>query len=100
MSFHVKRTTTAHLDTVTAWDGAKTSRWVRPADGQSVLEILTVSTPQVFLNVPEEKNDAKPPYHWHWYQEETFTVREGYAVTSYRLSQQDLKCHQTLHLHT
>ncbi|PNS18906.1 hypothetical protein CAC42_5445 [Sphaceloma murrayae] len=75
--FHVKRTPSAHKDELSQWNGARSTRWVTPPDGKSVLEIQTTHTPHVFKDVPDEKNVLIPPYHWHWYQEEQFYVREG-----------------------
>ena len=77
MSFHVKRTDTANLDTVQQYKGIRTTRWVDPPEGRSVLEIQTTHTPTAFQKVPEGKNYLTPPYHWHWYQDEFFHIKEG-----------------------
>jgi len=77
MAFHVKRTKTAHLEELSQWNGARTTKWLTPPDGKSVLEIQTIHSPEMFKNVPLAENLLIPPYHWHWYQEEFFTVTQG-----------------------
>ena len=41
MSFHIKRSETAKLDTLQQYNGIRSTRWVTPPDGKSVLEIQT-----------------------------------------------------------
>lgn len=77
MSFHVERTHTAHSDVLSSFNGARTTVWERPPNGQSVLEIQTHHNPSALLGVPDDKHLLVPPMHWHWNQEEFFTVREG-----------------------
>ncbi|KAK3705814.1 hypothetical protein LTR37_013121 [Vermiconidia calcicola] len=77
MPFHVKRSETAKHDTLTQYNGIRSTRWVRPPEGLSVLEIQTTHTPTALQKVPDDKNYLTPPYHWHWYQDEFFHVKEG-----------------------
>jgi hypothetical protein len=77
MAFHVKRSKTADHESLTQWNGARSTKWVTPPEGKSVLEIQTTHDPEMFKNVPDSENVLIPPYHWHWYQEETFTVTQG-----------------------
>ncbi|KAK4561769.1 hypothetical protein LTR86_004448 [Recurvomyces mirabilis] len=76
-SFHVQRTNTAQLDTVQQYNGIRSTRWVTPPDGKSVLEIQTTHRPTDLQKVPEKLNYLTPPPHWHWYQDEFFHIREG-----------------------
>jgi len=78
-TFHVRRSNTAHLDTLTQYNGVRSTRWVTPPEGKSVLEIQTTHTPTAMhpSKVPEKLNYLTPPYHWHWYQDEFFLVKEG-----------------------
>jgi hypothetical protein len=63
-SFHIKRSQTAHLDTLQQYNGIRTTRWVSPPPlGKSVLEIQTTHTPTALQKVPEGKNYLTPPYH-------------------------------------
>ncbi|KAK6394273.1 hypothetical protein LTR95_019576 [Oleoguttula sp. CCFEE 5521] len=72
-----KRTATADLDVLQQYKGIRTTQWVKPPSGKSVLEIQTTHTPRELQKVPEGKNYLTPPYHWHWYQDEYFNVTEG-----------------------
>ncbi|KAF2227027.1 hypothetical protein BDZ85DRAFT_230887 [Elsinoe ampelina] len=83
-NFHVKRTPSAHIDELTQWNGARSTKWVTPPDGKSVLEIQTTHRPQDFKDVPDDKNVLIPPFHWHWYQEEQFFIRQGGARHTFR----------------
>ena len=76
MSFHVKRSNVASKGEISVRDGLRTSRWVRPAEGNSVLEIQTYTNPSEVAKIPKG-HELDPPYHWHWYQEEYFTIRQG-----------------------
>nr|OQO21473.1 hypothetical protein B0A51_08852 [Rachicladosporium sp. CCFEE 5018] len=71
------RTATADLDVLQQYRGIRTTQWVKPPSGKSVLEIQTTHTPRELQKVPEGKNYLTPPYHWHWYQDEYFKVTEG-----------------------
>ncbi|TKA79835.1 hypothetical protein B0A55_02783 [Friedmanniomyces simplex] len=75
--FHVRRSNTAQLDTLTQNNGVRSTRWVRPAEGKSVLEIQTTHTPMELQKIPDGLNYLTPPPHWHWYQDEYFHVKEG-----------------------
>ncbi|KAG8627843.1 hypothetical protein KVT40_003716 [Elsinoe batatas] len=79
-NFHIKRTESAHIDELTQWNGARSTKWVTPPDGKSVLEIQTTHRPQDFKDVPDDKNLLIPPFHWHWYQEEQFFIRQGQYI--------------------
>nr|OQO30370.1 hypothetical protein B0A51_02037 [Rachicladosporium sp. CCFEE 5018] len=91
-----KRTATADLDVLQQYRGIRTTQWVKPPSGKSVLEIQTTHTPRELQKVPEGKNYLTPPYHCtcfkqckvsktgmaynekgHWYQDEYFKVTEG-----------------------
>ncbi|KAF4554752.1 Hypothetical protein D9617_3g018200 [Elsinoe fawcettii] len=76
-NFHIKRTPSSQDDELFQWNGARSTRWVTPPDGKSVLEIQTTHRPWDFKDVPDDKNVLIPPFHWHWYQEEQFYIREG-----------------------
>ncbi|KAK3116772.1 hypothetical protein LTR53_002538 [Teratosphaeriaceae sp. CCFEE 6253] len=76
-SFHVRRSNTAKLETLTQYNGLRSTTWVRPAEGMSVLELQTTHTPLALQKIPEDRNYLTPPPHWHWYQDEFFHVREG-----------------------
>lgn len=75
--FHVRRSQTAELDTLKQYNGLRTTTWERPPDGKSVLEIQTTHDPTALQKVPTSLNYLTPPYHWHWYQDEFFHVKEG-----------------------
>ncbi|KAF2152401.1 hypothetical protein K461DRAFT_146181 [Myriangium duriaei CBS 260.36] len=77
MSFHVRRSNTASEQTLYQWSNARSTTWVKPLTGHSVLEIQTTHNPEVFLSVPDDKNVLIPPPHWHWYQDEYFHIRQG-----------------------
>lgn len=77
MSFHVKRTPIAHQGTLSQYDGIRTTTWERPPNGLSVKEIATIHRPRDLQNYPDGGAMLKPPYHWHWYQEEYFHITEG-----------------------
>lgn len=63
MPFHVKRTDTSSLETLQQYNGLRTTRWVQPPQGRSVLEIQTTHRPTELQKVPEGKNFLTPPYH-------------------------------------
>jgi len=68
MPFHVKRSNTAHEDVLTQMNGIRSTRWVTPEKGKSVLEIHTIHTPTALQKVPAEKNYLSPPYHCTTFQ--------------------------------
>ena len=76
--FHVRRSETANLDVVLQYNGIRSTRWVRPPHGRSVLELQTTHRPMDLQKVPKHLNYLTPPPHWHWYQDEYFHIREGY----------------------
>ncbi|PSK59343.1 hypothetical protein B9Z65_3667 [Elsinoe australis] len=76
-NFHIKRTPSSQDEELYQWNRARSTKWATPQDGKSVLEIQTTHTPEVFKDVPDDKNVLIPPYHWHWYQEEQFYIRQG-----------------------
>lgn len=63
MPFHIKRTDTAKLETLQQYNGIRTTRWVKPPEGLSVLEIQTTHTPTALQKLPDDKNYLTPPYH-------------------------------------
>jgi hypothetical protein len=64
MPFHISRTQTSHLDTLTQYNGLRSTRWVLPPpEGKSVLEIQTTHDPRALQKVPVGKNYLTPPYH-------------------------------------
>jgi hypothetical protein len=81
-NFHVKRSETAQLDSVSQMNGIRSTKWVRPPQGRSVLEIQTTHRPRDLQKVPENLNYLTPPLHWHWYQDEYFNIKEGYTMMS------------------
>jgi hypothetical protein len=66
MSFHIKRSQTSKLDTLQQYGGIRSTRWVQPPQGKSVLEIQTTHTPTALQKVPDGKNFLTPPYHCKW----------------------------------
>lgn len=94
MTFHVKRSKTSDIEVLTQYNGIRSTRWVQPPSGLSVLEIQTTHTPTALQKVPDDKNYLTPPYHCpstfsemlpqetnkllgHWYQDEYFHIKEG-----------------------
>jgi hypothetical protein len=77
------RTHTANEPIVKQWNKARSAHWVTPPNGSSVLEIQTTHDPSVFKDVPPEKNYLIPPFHWHWTQEEYFTLKSGRFFFNY-----------------
>ncbi|GAM85120.1 hypothetical protein ANO11243_031240 [Dothideomycetidae sp. 11243] len=71
------RSQTANHETLHQWSNARSTTWVTPPDGRSVLELQTTHTPKVFASVPDDENVLIPPYHWHWYQDEFFHIKRG-----------------------
>ena len=78
MTPNIKRTLTSQQSTLAVYDGARTSTWLLPPEGRSVLEVQVIKNAAQWKDVPVEKNYLIPPYHWHWYQEEYFDVKKGY----------------------
>ncbi|EMC96739.1 hypothetical protein BAUCODRAFT_488132 [Baudoinia panamericana UAMH 10762] len=76
-SFHVRRSNVAKLDELSQYNGLRTTRWVQPPQGRSVLEIQTTHRPTALQKIPKDQNLLTPPYHWHWYQDEYFYVKQG-----------------------
>ncbi|KAF7187692.1 putative oxidoreductase patJ [Pseudocercospora fuligena] len=77
MPFHIKRTETFQAKPLQQYRGIRSTVWVQPPSGKSVLEIQTTHTPTALQKVPDEKNYLTPPPHWHWYQDEFFHIRKG-----------------------
>lgn len=78
MTPNIKRTLTSQEETLASYSGARTSTWLLPPEGRSVLEVQVIKNAAQWKDVPIEKNYLIPPYHWHWYQEEYFDVKKGY----------------------
>ncbi|KAK4894269.1 hypothetical protein LTR27_007402 [Elasticomyces elasticus] len=78
--FHVRRSTGAHIGTLTQYNGLRSTRWEKPADGKSVLEIQTTHTPTQIQKIPDELNYLTPPPHWHWTS--TFMCEKGMSILS------------------
>jgi hypothetical protein len=69
MPFHISRSKTSHLSTLTQYNGLRSTRWVLPPpEGKSVLEIQTTHDPIALQKVPEGKNYLTPPYHCTYYE--------------------------------
>lgn len=66
MPFHVKRSQTAHLETLSQYNGIRSTRWERPPGGLAVHEIQTTHTPTALQKVPDDQNYLTPPYHCKW----------------------------------
>ena len=69
------RTRTAGSSTLDSCNGARTTKWTTPESHKSVLETQTY--PNASKISKEAKEQLVPPYHWHWYQEEFFVVKQG-----------------------
>jgi len=80
MTPNIIRTTTSQQETLVVYGGARTSAWLLPPEGRSVLEVQVIKNAADWKDVPVEKNYCIPPYHWHWYQEEYFDVKKGQVV--------------------
>ncbi|KEQ99351.1 hypothetical protein AUEXF2481DRAFT_172394 [Aureobasidium subglaciale EXF-2481] len=89
MSF--ARTRTAESDSVVSCNGARTTKWHTPRSGNSVLEIQTY--PDSSSITKSQREQLVPPYHWHWYQEEHFTVTQGTFI--FTLNGKDTKISAT-----
>lgn len=89
MSFHVQRTKTADLPVLEQYRGIRSTKWVKPPQGKSVLELQTTHTPTALQKIPEKLNYLTPPPHWHWYQDEYFHVKEGRYI--FTLEGKDIK---------
>ncbi|KAL5414154.1 hypothetical protein PMIN04_009136 [Paraphaeosphaeria minitans] len=57
--------------------GARTTTWLVPEARRSVREIQVFHKPGAYEHLPDSQNPLIPPPHWHWYQEEYFTVLQG-----------------------
>jgi hypothetical protein len=77
MTPNIKRSVTSQDETLEVYSGARTSKWIVPLEGRSVLEVQVIKNAAAWKDVPAEKNYLIPPYHWHWYQEEYFDVKRG-----------------------
>lgn len=75
--FHIRRSNVAQDDALKQYNGLRTTRWERPPDGKSVLEIQTTQSGTAVQKIPKNLNYLTPPYHWHWYQTEYFNITEG-----------------------
>lgn len=62
--------------------GAVTARFAEPHGGSSLLHELIFHDPSVFKDMPDDQNPMATPYHWHWYQQEYFLVKQGYVLLS------------------
>lgn len=57
--------------------GARTTTWLVPEARRSVREVQVFHKPGAYKDLPDGRNPLIPPPHWHWYQEEYFTVTQG-----------------------
>ncbi|KAF2720729.1 hypothetical protein K431DRAFT_225703 [Polychaeton citri CBS 116435] len=77
MPFHVKRSQTAQASEMTTFNGARAVTWPEPPRGHSFFEKQYFPAPSKLEGVPDSENLLIPPMHWHWRQEEYFTVTHG-----------------------
>lgn len=80
MSKGFKRTPTSQHAALTVHNGARTTTWHTPAGSHSVLERQVIPNARRFADVPLAQNPLIPPYHWHWHQDEFFTITQGRFV--------------------
>lgn len=80
---NVKRSKTAHHQTLSQWNGNRKVHWEAPPNGSSVLEVQTTTDATVFKDVPASENHLTPPYHWHWHQKEYFEIQSGRFMFKY-----------------
>ncbi|MCJ1309563.1 hypothetical protein MMC25_003223 [Agyrium rufum] len=74
-----KRSVTAQDARLSYAEGAHIASWEKPADGSSVTSYNEFD-PAYHRGRPDNKNMVKPPYHWHWYQEEFFEIHQGEII--------------------
>jgi len=77
MATALKRSVTSSGPSLTVHNGARTTHWELPSPKQSVREIQRIHDPGQFKDVPDASNPLIPPYHWHWYQNESFHITQG-----------------------
>ncbi|KAH8885842.1 hypothetical protein GQ53DRAFT_845243 [Thozetella sp. PMI_491] len=77
MARGLKRTHTAQAEVLQLHNGARTSTWLLPQDGRSVLEVQVIRNAAEWKDIPNDKNPLIPPYHWHWKQDEYFDIKKG-----------------------
>lgn len=80
MAPQVRRSKTAQSAQLKQYGDARTTEWVVPEEGHTVLEVQKVRDPPRWKDVPIAKNYMIPPYHWHWFQEEHFDIKKGYVL--------------------
>ena len=72
-----QRTPSAQNKQLTLHNGARTTTWLVPKSRRSVREVQVFHKPDAYKYLPDDQNPLIPPPHWHWYQEEYFTVTQG-----------------------
>ncbi|MCJ1253176.1 hypothetical protein MMC24_000985 [Lignoscripta atroalba] len=88
MAINIKRTQTAHVTEPSFHGGVRTARWEVPENSTSFREITRID-PAFGRGKPLGSNPLIPPYHWHWYQDEYFTIKQGKFI--FTLEGQELK---------
>lgn len=79
MATHIKRTQTSHQEVLILHGGARVVSWARPGKDISVHEIEHLD-PAYGRGRPLGLNFIRPPYHWHWYQDEFFVIKQGTII--------------------
>jgi len=85
------RTNTAASSELVSCDGARSTKWITPRSGNSVMEIQTY--PDSSKITKSQRDQLAPPKHLHWYQEEHFTVTQGTFI--FTLNGKDIKISAT-----
>ncbi|MCJ1369801.1 hypothetical protein MMC20_001013 [Loxospora ochrophaea] len=70
------RTQICHLEVLSVQHASYIVRWANPGNSQTVHEIASVD-PTYKRGAPDSENYIIPPMHWHWYQDEFFTIKRG-----------------------
>ena len=83
-----KRSSTAQLEELSFQGGARVTRWPTPSKGTTV-HVVEKIDPSYARGKPLSENPIIPPYHWHWYQDEFFTIKHGSFI--FTLEGQDIK---------
>lgn len=88
MANSFKRTLNAQNEEVSLHGGARKARWMVPENSSSVHQIECMN-PAFGRGKAPSSNPIRPPYHFHWHQEETFVIRQGIFI--FTLEGQELR---------